>query len=45
MMVDTIDDIDEFKSYYVEYGIKMIKTIPETPQQNGLTERIKKNLE
>ncbi|WOG90447.1 hypothetical protein DCAR_0209691 [Daucus carota subsp. sativus] len=26
---------DEFKSYCAEYGIRMIKTIPETPQQNG----------
>ena len=31
---------DEFKSYCAEYGIRMIKTIPETPQQNGVAERM-----
>lgn len=35
---------DEFKSYCAEYGIRMIKTIPETPQQNGVAERMNRTL-
>ncbi|KAL8104982.1 hypothetical protein AgCh_028950 [Apium graveolens] len=35
---------DEFKSYCAEFGIRMIKTIPETPQQNGIAERMNRTL-
>ncbi|KAL8092162.1 hypothetical protein AgCh_034456 [Apium graveolens] len=35
---------DEFKSYCTEFGIRMIKTIPETPQQNGVAERMNRTL-
>jgi len=35
---------DEFKAYCAEHGIRMIKTIPETPQQNGVAERMNRTL-
>ena len=35
---------DEFKRYCAEYGIRMIKTIPETPQQNGVAEHMNRTL-
>ena len=35
---------DEFKRYCAEYEIRMIKTIPETPQQNGVAERMNRTL-
>ena len=35
---------DDFKSYCVEYGIRMIKTILETPQQNGVAECMNRTL-
>ena len=31
---------NEFKSYYSEKGIRHEKTIPGTPQQNGVVERM-----
>ena len=34
----------EFTSYCAEQGIKMIKTVPETPQQNGVAERMNRTL-
>ena len=37
--------IDEgFNEYYAAHGIRMEKTIPETPQQNGVFKRINKTL-
>ena len=30
---------EQFKTYFLDAGILLKKTIPETPQQNGLTER------
>ncbi|KAL8115253.1 hypothetical protein AgCh_021912 [Apium graveolens] len=35
---------DEFKSYCAEFGTRMIKTIPEIPQQNGVAERMNRTL-
>ena len=35
---------DNFKKYRVENGIKMEKTIPGKPQQNGVTEKMNKTL-
>lgn len=35
---------DYFKKYYVEIGIKMKKTIPGKPHQNGVTERMNRTL-
>ncbi|GJV76305.1 retrovirus-related pol polyprotein from transposon TNT 1-94, partial [Tanacetum coccineum] len=34
----------EFIEYYAKNGIKMLKTVPETPQQNGIAERINQTL-
>ncbi|GKD59085.1 retrovirus-related pol polyprotein from transposon TNT 1-94 [Tanacetum coccineum] len=34
----------EFIEYCAENGIRMLKTIPETPQQNGVVERINRTL-
>ena len=31
---------DDFKRYCTKAGIKMTKTIPRKPQQNGVVERI-----
>ena len=35
---------DEFKRYCADNGIKMEKTIPGTPQQNGIAERMNRTL-
>ena len=35
---------DEFKKYCVKNGIKIERTIPGTPQQNGVIERMNKTL-
>ena len=35
---------DEFKKYCAQNGIKMEKTIPGTPQQNGVAERMNTTL-
>lgn len=35
---------DDFKQYYVENGIKMTKTIPKKPQQNGVAKRMNRTL-
>ena len=37
-------DSQEFKDYCAENGIKMIKTISGTPQQNGIAERMNRTL-
>ncbi|KAD5318324.1 hypothetical protein E3N88_18270 [Mikania micrantha] len=34
----------EFTNYCADHGIKMIKTVPETPQQNGVAERMNRTL-
>jgi transposase InsO family protein len=34
----------EFKEFYVAHGIRMEKTIPGTPQQNGVAESMNKIL-
>ena len=34
----------DFKRYCVENGIKMMRTIPGTPQQNGVAERMNRTL-
>ena len=37
--------IDEgFKKYYVVNGIRMEKTIPRTPQENGVAERMNRTI-
>nr|KYP51228.1 Retrovirus-related Pol polyprotein from transposon TNT 1-94 [Cajanus cajan] len=33
-------DSQKFKNFFSEYGIRMIKTIPRTPKQNGVVERM-----
>ena len=33
-----------FSDYYAAQGIRMEKTIPRTPQQNGMAERINRTL-
>ncbi|XP_074363067.1 uncharacterized protein LOC141703433 [Apium graveolens] len=35
---------NEYKSYCIEFGIRMIKNILETPQQNGVTECMNRTL-
>ena len=35
---------DDFKWYYTKNGIKMTKTIPGKPQQNGMIERMNMTL-
>ena len=37
-------DSQEFKDFCSEHGIRMIKTIPGTPEQNGVAERMNKTL-
>ena len=34
----------EFKDFCSEHGIRMIKTIPGTPEQNGVAERMNRTL-
>ena len=35
---------DEFENYCAEHGIRMLKTEPETPQHNGVAERMNRTL-
>ena len=35
---------NKFSDYYAAHGIKMEKTIPGTPQQNGVAERMNRTL-
>lgn len=37
-------DSQEFKDFCSEHGIRMIKTIPGTPEQNGVAERMNRTL-
>ena len=37
-------ELDEFKKYCAEHGIRMEKTVPDTPQQNGVAERMNRTL-
>jgi len=37
-------DSREFKDFCSEHGIRMIKTIPGTPKQNGVAERMNRTL-
>ena len=37
-------DSKEFKSFCSENGIRMIKTVPGTPEQNGVAERMNRTL-
>ena len=35
---------NEFVNYCAENGIRMMKTVPENPQQNGVAERMNRTL-
>ena len=38
------NDSQEFKDFCSKHGIRTIKTIPETPEQNGVAERMNRTL-
>nr|KYP76515.1 Retrovirus-related Pol polyprotein from transposon TNT 1-94 [Cajanus cajan] len=42
--VSVTNHVNEFNSLLSENGIRMLKTIPETPQQNGVAERMNRTL-